>query len=341
MKFVAIQCSGLIIISLTLQYCLFSFGAVVHKSHHHGAHDHNSLNQERESDGAYSPNDHVHYEESANRHNQFEHEAILGSAKEAEEYDHLPPEEAKKHLAILLEKMDTSKDGFIDRSELKAWIIRSFRMLSKEEANERLNDADENHDGKVSWTEYLSDTYGVDSNEDDSLRFHEENLHLISEDKEMWEAADRDHDGLLNSTEFQAFSNPEEDPDMVMLVLNQTLNNKDTDKDGSISFQEYIGERGVELNKENLLAEKHKFDEEYDKDQDGKLSGQEILSWIVPSNEEIAEDEVIHLFAHSDDDHNDLLSFDEILDHYETFVGSEVTDYGDHLHNLHQFDDEL
>lgn len=48
-----------------------------------------------------------------------------------------------------------------------------------------------------------------------------------------------------------------------------------------------------------------------------------------------------HLFAHSDDDHDDLLSFDEVLEHHETFVGSEVTDYGDHLHNIHQFDDEL
>jgi len=59
------------------------------------------------------------------------------------------------------------------------------------------------------------------------------------------------------------------------------------------------------------------------------------------NNREIAEEEVTHLFAHSDDDHDDLLSFDEVLEHHETFVGSEVTDYGDHLHNIHQFDDEL
>jgi hypothetical protein len=56
---------------------------------------------------------------------------------------------------------------------------------------------------------------------------------------------------------------------------------------------------------------------------------------------EIADEEVIHLFASSDDDHDDLLKFDEILDHHEIFVGSEVTDYGDHLHNIHIFQDEL
>lgn len=53
----------------------------------------------------------------------------------------------------------------------------------------------------------------------------------------MWKAADKNGDGLLDSAEFQAFSNPEEHPDMLPLILNQTLRNKDTDNDGSISFQ--------------------------------------------------------------------------------------------------------
>ncbi|CAG9771758.1 unnamed protein product [Ceutorhynchus assimilis] len=332
--------------SILIFYVLFCCaciinGAVVHKTYSHGTHEHTNLNKERESDGAYSPRETQHYDEDGAHHEDFDHEAILGSAKEAEEYDHLPPEEAKKRLAILLKKMDLTNDSYIDRQELKAWILRSFRMLSEEEANERLEDCDDNHDGKASWTEYLSDTYGVDSDSDDSLKFHEENLHLISEDKEMWDAADRDGDGLLDSQEFVAFANPEEHPNMLPLILNQTLRNKDKDNDGAISFQEYIGDRGTELDKDALKAEKDKFDQEHDKNKDGVLTGQEILSWIVPSNEDIADEEVLHLFAHSDDDHDDLLSFDEVLDHHETFVGSEATDYGDHLHNIHQFDDEL
>ena len=56
---------------------------------------------------------------------------------------------------------------------------------------------------------------------------------------------------------------------------------------------------------------------------------------------EIADEEVEHLFASADDDHDALLSFDEILDHHDVFVGSEATDYGDHLNNIHRFQDEL
>ena len=34
-------------------------------------------------------------------------------------------------------------------------------------------------------------------------------------------------------------------------------------------------------------------------------------------------------------------SFEEIITHHDVFVGSEATDYGEHLHNLHKFEDEL
>lgn len=96
-----------------------------------------------------------------------------------------------------------------------------------------------------------------------------------------------------------------------------------------------------EQDREWLLTEKDKFDNDHDVDRNGILDRNEILSWIVPSNEDIAEDEVDHLFAAADDDADDVLSFLEVLDHHDVFVGSEATDYGDHLHNLDRFEDEL
>ncbi|XP_019871324.2 reticulocalbin-2 isoform X2 [Aethina tumida] len=300
----------------------------------------NEITKERAEDGAYSPRDHSHFTDSGEHHSEFDHEAILGSHKDAEEYDHLPPEEAKKRLKILLGKMDLSNDQIIDRKELKAWILRSFKLLSEEEANDRLEDADENDDGIITWQEYLSDAYGIDKSEE-TLDLGHDNENLIKDDKALWKAADTNGDGNLDSNEWLAFSHPEEHPAMLPVILQQTLNDKDTDKDQYISFEEYIGDRAVEHDKEWLLIEKDKFDKELDKDGDGRLGGNEILSWVVPSNDEIAEEEVDHLFASSDDDHDDLLSFNEILEHYDIFVGSEATDYGDHLHNIHNFKDEL
>lgn len=48
-----------------------------------------------------------------------------------------------------------------------------------------------------------------------------------------------------------------------------------------------------------------------------------------------------HLFAAADDDHDNRLSYEEILEHHDTFVGSEATDYGDHLQDIQRFQDEL
>lgn len=39
-------------------------------------------------------------------------------------------------------------------------------MLSEEEARERMEDADDNGDGIVTWEEYIADAYGMEGNED-------------------------------------------------------------------------------------------------------------------------------------------------------------------------------
>ncbi|XP_015519181.2 reticulocalbin-2 [Neodiprion pinetum] len=322
---------------LIVGICLFreiltTEAASAHIHTHHSNKD--AASHERTEDGAFSPRDVEHYADG-DHHQEFDHEAILGSVKQAEEFDKLPPETAKERLGILLTKMDLNNDQYIERNELKAWILRSFSMLSTEESEDRLDDADANEDGRVSWDEILQDTYGSDPEdlaEDDKL---------IQDDKATFNAADLDGDGYLDADEFKAYTHPEETARMFPLLLQQALDDKDTDKDGFISFQEFLGDRARGEDKEWLLVEKDKFDHDYDKNGDGRLDSEEILAWLVPSNEDIATQESDHLFAASDDDHDDRLSFEEILDHHDVFVGSEATDYGEHLHNIENFKDEL
>lgn len=152
-------------------------------------------------------------------------------------------------------------------------------MLSTEESQDRLEDADTDEDGKVSWDEVLQDTYGSDP---EDLSFDDK---LINDDKATFETADLNKDGYLDAEEFKAYTHPEETPRMFPLLLKQALDDKDTNKDGSISFQEFIGNRAKSEDKEWLLIEKEKFDHEHDKNRDGRLDSDEILSWLVPSNE--------------------------------------------------------
>jgi reticulocalbin-2 len=67
---------------------------------------------------------------------------------------------------------------------------------------------------------------------------------MLKDDKEMFNAADKNQDGVLDRKEFPLFSSPEEHAEMHDFILKQTLEEKDTDKDGYVTFQEFIGDRG-------------------------------------------------------------------------------------------------
>lgn len=118
--FMSISLSLLVVFALHTSLCQ---SATTHK---HG-HSMGTGSKERLEDGSYSPRDAHHHGEDGEHNVEFDHEAILGSVKEAEEFDSLSPEESKKRLRLLVEKMDLNNDHFVDRHELKAWILRSFR----------------------------------------------------------------------------------------------------------------------------------------------------------------------------------------------------------------------
>ncbi len=90
---------------------------------------------------------------------------IAGSKKEAEEFDHLSPEESKKRLKVLCERMDKNGDSFVDKAELQAWIHQSLQKLDEEEVRERLDEMDDDGDKAISWHEYSKDAFGDDEEE--------------------------------------------------------------------------------------------------------------------------------------------------------------------------------
>ena len=74
-------------------------------------------------------------------------------------------------------------------------------------------------------------------------------------------------------------------------------------------LQEYVGDRGKDQDKDWIVTEKDRFDRELDKNGDGSLGRAEMIEWLIPSQDSIAEDEVKHLFAAADDDDDDILRY--------------------------------
>lgn len=92
-------------------------------THKHGQHQ-----GERLKDGSFPSHDSNHYGIDKEHDTEFDHEAMLGSTRKAEEFHQLPAEESKRRLKLLVStQIDTNNDQFVDKHELKAHILRSFK----------------------------------------------------------------------------------------------------------------------------------------------------------------------------------------------------------------------
>lgn len=222
----------------------------------------------------------LHYDEHGKHNPDYDHQAILGSKKAAEEYGELSPEESKQRLRTLVTKggMDKNGDGYVDKSELLDWVSNSFKSLAFEEGGERLAEEDIDNDGKVSWSEHINSNFDAENNFEDEVE-------MIHEDKELWKAADQDGDSLLDVKEFTAFYSPEEHDRMHDALYELTMQRKDRNKDGFLDFNEFIADdHGAipDTKTETYVLEKEKFESDYDLNHDQHLDKGEVLKWIIP-----------------------------------------------------------
>lgn len=154
--------------------------------------------------------------------------------------------------------------------------------------------------------------------------------------------ADKDLDDHLTKEEFTAFLHPEDHPTMKDLVLQETFDDLDKDKDGKISVDEYIGDmyRPSEDDEEEpewVANEREAFSQHRDLDNDGYMNMEEVKLWITPQDFDHSESEAKHLIFEADNDHDEQLTKAEILDKYDAFVGSQATDFGEALARHDEF----
>uniref|UniRef100_A0A914CKF2 Reticulocalbin-3 n=1 Tax=Acrobeloides nanus TaxID=290746 RepID=A0A914CKF2_9BILA len=264
----------------------------------------------------------------------LDHQAILGSKKTAEEFDDLTPEESKRRLRILATKMDKNSDGFVDQQELSGWIQQSMLSLDKEETDERFDEIDINKDKTITWAEYVQEVFGNGADANEKLITDPEDRKLLEEDRHYFHVADLNKDGKLTREEFDAFQNPEHYRHMHDTLVKNTLVEKDLNKDGKIDLREFLGDTYEQPQSEWYVTEKSRFEEEYDKNKDGFLEGEELRQWLIPDIQASAVSEAEHLLSMADADRDGKLSIDEIVNEHALFVGSEVTNYGEHLTNI-------
>ena len=272
----------------------------------------------------------------------YDHEAFVG-AEEAAEFDELSPEESKRRLGVIVDKIDEDGDEKVTETELEKWIIFTQTRYVREDSDKQFQTQDKDKDGKVSWDEYKESTYGFLSEEDLAASENDDfgYAHMILRDERRWNRADVDKDNYCSIDEFRAFLHPEEFDHMKDIVTKETLEDIDKNKDGFVDLDEYIGDMFRKDDEEDepewVATEREQFAKYRDFNKDGKLDEKEIRAWIMPDDYNHAEAEAKHLIYQADDDKDGELSKEEILTHHDKFVGSQVTDWGDALKRHDEF----
>ena len=116
--------------------------------------------RERVSDGSPSittlQQQHLSQHANGSHNESFDHQAILGSKKQAAEFDRLSDRESIERLRSLVTTggLDADANGHVDMIELKDWILKSFRSLTQEDGAERHADEDSDKVGPVLFLSY-------------------------------------------------------------------------------------------------------------------------------------------------------------------------------------------
>lgn len=271
-------------------------------------------------------NDDGHYH-GAEHDANYDHQQFLGE-EGAEMHKKLTPEEAKEHLGKIIPTLDLDQNGQINEYELKEHIIKMQRQHTRLTLDHAWQSFQKDNkldpQGLLSWDNFREVVYGKKEDVKEDMGPY------IERDSRRWSVADRDHDDKLNKEEYGCFMRIESIHNcehMTDIVLQEGMDNMDRNKDGLVDINEYLNVlresyphlKGRE--KEWEPIERNMFFVHRDIDKDKMLDRNELKPWIIPSNIATAEQEAKHLIQMSDDNKDMVLSTDEMMKHYEVFVG--------------------
>lgn len=296
--------------------------------------------KERVHDAKLSGQEHYQNEQ----HNtQYDHEAFLG--EDAKSFESLPPEESKRRLSVIVDKIDTNGDKIVSLEELKDWIRFTQKRYIMEDVERQWKQHNPENKDTIPWENYKKLIYGfLDHMDQAELEKEEEGfsyMSMLKRDRRRWQAADTDGDEALTKEEFADFLHPENSERLKEIVVVETMEDIDKDNDGRISVLEYIGDMYKadegEEEPEWVKTEREQFKLYRDRDGDGFMDQDEVKTWILPPDFDHAEAESRHLIYEADTDADQQLSKEEILNKYDLFVGSQATDFGEALSRHDEF----
>jgi len=276
-------------------------------------------------------------------------EDIFSFDEDGDEWDaweELNEDQMKNRLTKIFDRMDLDKDGQLSRDEVVDHTYKALYNMDEGEAEGEFIEADLDGDDKITWSEFVEEFYGLSADDEANILAMDTDTgvefnHMYSRDQARFQAADEDRDGKLTLIEYTRFKNPMKSASLRDLAIEWALRSADKNKDKKISFEEYMndfreapGPNLAHYGEEFAEQEEQRFQEDLDLDGDGFIAGDELKYWLGPDNIAIAIEESDHIFESVDGDENNLINMHEMLEGFQTFVDSDVTEFGGQLRHI-------
>lgn len=217
-----------------------------------------------------------------------------------------------------IQRMDTSKDGFVSLDE--------YLKDAVPPVNYGGNLTNARHEQFMAPSGAV---YPLGENSLERARAIDEALK--ADEIEKFKAADMNGDGLLNQSELHALVVPVANEGVIAVVVRHTMRNADTDKNGLLSYDEFqasgLSETGNEEDRhvtENEMRANQVFTR-LDKNGDGSLDMDEIRNWESGA---IEREDIANSFVNTlDRDGNKHIDSSEFVQGKRSIGDSEIQSY--------------
>ncbi|KAL3861355.1 hypothetical protein ACJMK2_007391 [Sinanodonta woodiana] len=296
--------------------------------------------------------DAIKMEQNGMLNKDYKKEIFLGDHEEIENDD---ADIAESKLKDIFTKVDLNKDNELTVEETEGWILEKVQEHFNEALEETRNvfkHLDPDKDGLVDWKEYyvhflLAMGHPVEKATEhvkdyDVIDMNFDEREKLIRYKFKWTDADQyPIDNKLSESEFFAFRHPEQSPQTLKSMLQTVMNSLDKDEDEALTEKEFISFPLSEFNDEeqrNLDKtwqedRRKEFQERIDSNHDGKATKEELEKYMDPRNPDQAKQDAQNLISMLDDNHDNKVTWGEILNHKDIFINSKVVNVKRILHD--------
>lgn len=246
-----------------------------------------------------------------------------GGAEEEGDYDDQDIEEDSltvDQLRRMHAKFDQNGDGKVSLQEVMAFSESVGKAIAGKDIGAILEEIDTSKDGSLSLEEHLNDIHNqADGGDEEEMKELE---HRKSIEAAKFKAADLNGDGNLDKNELPALFYPETHEGVLTVTVQETMRQKDTDKDGKLSPKEFW-ESDLADGDDADLSEEEKADfARLDTNGDGSIDLQELRAW--ESGRFHTEDAMKKLFEVADKDSDMHVTSDELAEARDMIAASDA-----------------